>query len=557
MKKNLLFILAFMFVSATIPAKELILDKKDYIVNNNMVSSVTKYNPIDVYGILNFLMQYSQETKKWNYEKLGLNWNDIYNALLGRSDNLIDKLSSNFIWEERNGFKVLTSIKLKNIDEEKKLTGNFNGKYFIHLEYLYIQGNELTSIDVSKNPFLVVLNCEYNQINTLKISNNGKLKSIECNNNKLTFLDVSNNIYLQKLICDNNQLTNLNLSNTKRLGFLHCKGNNLKALDVSDCSNLDVLNCNENQLTSIDVTKNLKLTRLDCSNNSISTLDLSNNLILYKLSCDDNQLSKLDLSKNYYLYELSCNNNQLPKLDLSNNYRLRELRCSYNKLASLYVTMDNIAIVSCSHNLLKYSTFDINTKGLIYLNITPQETTQGGSKSFYEIIDLSSDFKSKNGGQTYYSWYDKATGLPVTMYAYNGRFIAGSKNAGKTLICKMIGGPRFGTFELEYEVTIQKISPFSAKSLINTIPENFKLIGGQENETESIQLTPNPVIDILKINTAAKVTSASVYNYAGKEVKRYPRVINNELDLQDLSAGIYIVNLATDQGILSKKIIKK
>ena len=49
MKKNLLFILAFMSVSATMPAKELILDKKDYIVNYNVVSSVSKYNPMDVY----------------------------------------------------------------------------------------------------------------------------------------------------------------------------------------------------------------------------------------------------------------------------------------------------------------------------------------------------------------------------------------------------------------------------------------------------------------------------------------------------------------------------
>ena len=537
MKKNLLFILAFMSLSATIPAKELILDKKDYIVNNNMVSSVTKYNPMDVYGILNFLMQYSQETKKWNYEKLGLNWKDIYNTLMGRPEILINKLSSYFEWEERNGIKVVTRIHLdNNVDEEKKLTGDFNGKYFKYLEYFFIGGNKLTSLDVSKNSFLIVLNCGYNQINTLKVCNNGKLSYIDCGNNKLTFLDVSNNRNLSTLHCYNNKLTNLNLSNTKGLKYLYCHENNLKTLDVSDCLNLGVLNCNENQLTSIDVSKNFYLSRLYCSNNSISTLDLSNN-------------SNLD--------ELSCDNNQLPKLDLFNNYNLRDLNCSYNKLTSLDVTMDDIKRVSCSHNLLKYSTFDINTKGLIYLNITPQETTQGGSKSFYEIIDLSSDFKSKNGGQTYYSWYDKATGLPVTMYAYNGRFIAGSKNAGKTLICKMIGGPRFGAFELEYEVTIQKILPFSAKSLISTVPENFKLIGGQENETESIQLTPNPVIDILKINTAAKVTSVSVYNYAGKEVKRYPRVINNELDLQDLPAGIYIVNIDTEIGTLSKKIIKK
>ena len=534
MKRNLLFILAFMFVSANMPAKNLILDKKYYNVNNNVVSFISKYNPRDVYGLLNFLMQYSEETKKWNYEILELTWKDIYNALMGRPEVLIDKLSSRLKWEKEEGLNVLTEIDFNGF-EDRKLVGKFSGRNFRYLEKLHINDNKIESLDLTKNIFLKYLYCSNNQINTLDLSKNISLYEIYCRNNNLSILDVSNNINLVNLFCEENKLTQLNLSNSKYLKFLACDANQLTTIDVSVCSYLQHLLCAKNLLTEIDVSKNFELYRLDCYNNSISALDLSNN-------------SKLEV--------LYGHNNQLTKLDISKNPKLHVLNCSYNKLTSLDVAMD-VFQLSCSHNFLKFSTLNINSKNLVNAYVEPQETIQGGSKGFYEIIDLSSEFKSKNGMQTYYLWYDKATGLPVTMYAYKGRFIAGPKNAGKTLICKMRGGSIFLYFKLEYEVTIQKILPFSAKSLTTFIPENFKLIGGQENETESIQLFPNPVIDILKISTAAKVTSASVYNYAGKEVKRYPKVINNELDLQDLPAGNYIVNLTTDQGILSKKIIKK
>ena len=61
----------------------------------------------------------------------------------------------------------------------------------------------------------------------------------------------------------------------------------------------------------------------------------------------------------------------------------------------------------------------------------------------------------------------------------------------------------------------------------------------------------------MKVNTTSKVESANVYSYTGKEVKRIPTVYNNELNLQDLPSGIYMISIKTEQGMVTQKVIKK
>uniref|UniRef100_UPI0026F0346E T9SS type A sorting domain-containing protein n=1 Tax=Apibacter mensalis TaxID=1586267 RepID=UPI0026F0346E len=254
--------------------------------------------------------------------------------------------------------------------------------------------------------------------------------------------------------------------------------------------------------------------------------------------------------------ELDCSYTQLTTLDVSKNGKLEGLYCYNNKIAQLLVPkVHKISKLFGDNNNLKLSTLKGNFLTIKSLTLNPQATLQGGDKGIFEVLDLSSEY-AIDGKYTTYTWYDKTTKQEVGAYALKGKFYAGPENAGKTLICKM-KNELIPNFVLEYEVKIKNTVSFASRNIKENIPEGFVWVGPQKNESESIQLFPNPVIDILKINTAANVTSASVYNYAGKEVKRYSRVINNELDLQDLPAGIYIVNIDTEIGKLSKKIIKK
>ena len=92
---------------------------------------------------------------------------------------------------------------------------------------------------------------------------------------------------LTHLNCSGNQLTTLDVSKNTSLTNLNCYGNQLTTLDVSNTS-LTNLYCRDNQLTTLDVSKNISLTNLDCINNKMNGLDISRCSELTQLQCDNN-----------------------------------------------------------------------------------------------------------------------------------------------------------------------------------------------------------------------------------------------------------------------------
>ena len=72
-------------------------------------------------------------------------------------------------------------------------------------------------------------------------------------------------------------------------------------------------------------------------------------------------------------------------------------------------------------------------------------------------------------------------------------------------------------------------------------------------EKNTTTISPNPVIDELSINTKAKVNAVEVYNLAGQKVWSSDKVMNNKVDLNFLTKGIYIIKVETDT---SKESIK-
>ena len=152
--------------------------------------------------------------------------------------------------------EIVDALHIINIFSDKKIKNLKGIEYFTALEELYCQGNELTTLDVSKNT---------------------ALKILACHSNLLTSLNVSKNTALEYLGCADNQLT---------------------SIDVSKCTALIEFDCTDNQFTSIDVSKNTKLTGLYCYNNQLTSLDLSKNTALDTLECYKNKLTTLDVSKN-------------------------------------------------------------------------------------------------------------------------------------------------------------------------------------------------------------------------------------------------------------------
>ena len=147
-----------------------------------------------------------------------------------------------------------------------------------------------------------------------------ELENLDCSENQLTQLDVSKNPKLKRLVCYENKLTSLDVSGNTSLTELHCYTNQLTSLNLGENANLNKLNCVVNRLTSLDLSGNANLTILSCSSNLLTSLDVSNNPNLILLDCERNQLTSLNVSKNTELDTLDCSGNKR-SLELSDSGR--------------------------------------------------------------------------------------------------------------------------------------------------------------------------------------------------------------------------------------------
>ena len=78
-----------------------------------------------------------------------------------------------------------------------------------------------------------------------------------------------------------------------------------------------------------------------------------------------------------------------------------------------------------------------------------------------------------------------------------------------------------------------------------------------DNVLSQLSLYPNPSSDIITINTPAgiEIESYILYNLLGKVVLENNN--SNKADLSELSTGVYIITIITNNGSISKKVIRK
>ncbi|MDR0532084.1 MAG: hypothetical protein LBG83_08480 [Oscillospiraceae bacterium] len=114
-------------------------------------------------------------------------------------------------------------------------------EYLINLTNLWVNDNQLTKLDLSKNPALTYLCCDNNQLTSLNVKKNPQLDCLECDSNQLTALNVTGNKKLRALSCYNNQIRSLNLRHNPELTWLYCGWNSWRLLDVSKNPKLEEL----------------------------------------------------------------------------------------------------------------------------------------------------------------------------------------------------------------------------------------------------------------------------------------------------------------------------
>ncbi len=179
---------------------------------------------------------------------------------------------------EGDGFVDTNKIAaITALDISDKNIANLTGiEAFTALVNLDARENQITSINLSQNFNLEILNLFSNSISLIDFSNNSKLKELHVGTNNLQSLNVSTLSNLTKLWCFNNQISLLNISNNTLLQVLNCSTNQINALNTSFNLELEVLYADDNVITLLDLRNNSKLSQLTITNNLLSTLNVKN-----------------------------------------------------------------------------------------------------------------------------------------------------------------------------------------------------------------------------------------------------------------------------------------
>ena len=337
------------------------------------------------------------------------------------------------------------------------------------------------------------------------------LEILRCNYLQLTSLDLSQNTALEYLDCIDNQLTSLDLSQNTALTHLDCSSNQLPNLNVSNNVLLGNLYCSSNNITSLDLSQNTALTSVDCQSNLLTSLDLSQNTLLTLLNCENNQLTSLDISQNTLLRNVQCYNNQLASLDVSQNTDLIFLSCYNNQLTSLDVSESNVlSSLSCSDNQI--TSLDLS-----------QNTVLAG-------------FTCEN---------NNLTGLDI-------------KNGNNTIIntFSTLGNPNLTCINVDNETYCTtnwtNIDPQTSFS------EDCATFLGVDDEilAEGLKLYPNPVSDILSVDSKIAIQKIEIYSILGQKVKEINSDFNS-ISTNHLSRGIFLIKIYSEKGIAVRKLIKQ
>jgi hypothetical protein len=73
--------------------------------------------------------------------------------------------------------------------------------------------------------------------------------------------------------------------------------------------------------------------------------------------------------------------------------------------------------------------------------------------------------------------------------------------------------------------------------------------------SSKISIYPNPANEFVQISTSETITGVEVYNLIGKKVISSSKLTNNKIDVSNLSKGVYVLKVMSNDLVGSRKII--
>lgn len=410
--------------------------------------------------------------------------------------------------------------------------------------------NQVSSIDLSGNDRLTLLNLYMNPIKTLDVSNQTGLLYLDCSYCELDRLDVTKNTKLQNLLCYGNALTQLDLSKNTELETLSARVNKLEAIDFTNNPKLQEVIVNNNSLSSISVANLPELVSLNVASNKLTAIDVSKNTKLQELGVGNNKLTDLNLDSNKDLRSLSFNNNAIQILDLSQLKELRLVNCGGNNMTACDLNQ-------FYKDLPQYPTLTKEEqeaiKGATLTVLTGTEATPNDAKGSDTSIATDKGWIASmtgNGSGCDFTWIyiGAAENGTIALKDADGNDILSGGRVKRNSPITLIATPATGYTLDRVTVNGNAIEGTEFKvSRISTVTATFKLATGIDaaKAAESKAYSSNGTI----VTSVAEGATAEIYGTNGQRVCK----VAAGTSIVPVAGGTYIVRI---KGGASAKTVK-
>ena len=307
----------------------------------------------------------------------------------------------------------------------------------------------------------------------------------------LVNLNFSGNINLKKLTLSSGT-TSLDFSNNINLRDVSIYCPNLTSLNLSNLSNLKNLSY-FGKMPTINLSDCTGLLTLNCSTGGSANYAVP----------DENKLTSLELTFQTKLVEINVPGNNLSSLDLSRCLRLETIGISYNKIT------------------------DLNIDNLKYV------------KSFYAENNLltSLNINALFNIQTLYCQNNQLTSLS-TKNGIIEEYIYFSGNPDLATVCCD-----------ENEIVYMKNQCLQNNNDTAVVNSNCG------NSSIRIAMYPNPVRDILHIDSNQNITKIEIFSMNGLMIMS-DEIVEDVVNLEQLQSGMYFIKVYTGEEITNMKFIK-
>ena len=211
-----------------------------------------------------------------------------------------------------------------------------------------------------------------------------------------------------------------------------------------------------------------------------------------------------------------------------------------------YVLRKNAAV-----NILDFQYFLENESGIELTHFFNDWFKSKGHPS-YEI----SWFQKEGGTEISFSVAQKQSDNSVSFFELPVPIKLIGSNGESQLVRLELGEDR-QTFNGNIPFKVERVEVDPYYQLISN--DNTAKIGmDQDVLNKEISLYPNPVADYIQIQNSSKavVEKVSIFNMLGKLVLEEKNPLSS-IDLKQLSLGMHLVKIETNQGTLHKTILKK